>query len=56
MIFIGKPIQILDRQEQVLHSNSIPLIDVLWQHHSTEEVTWVRDYEIHEKYLHPFDS
>ena len=35
-----EPVQILDRQEQVLRNKTIPLVKVLWRSHSIEEATW----------------
>ena len=35
-----RPIQILDRRDQVLRGRTIPLVKVLWKHHGTEEATW----------------
>ncbi|TYK00876.1 Chromo domain-containing protein [Cucumis melo var. makuwa] len=35
-----EPVQILDGKEQVLRNKTIPLIKVLWRHHSVEEATW----------------
>ncbi|XP_016676304.1 uncharacterized protein [Gossypium hirsutum] len=34
-----EPIQFLDCDVKVLHRKSIPLVEVLWRNHSTEEVT-----------------
>src|SRR5262249_39102481 len=44
------PIRILDRKTQELRSKSIPLVKVLWQHHSFEEATWELEDEIRKKY------
>ena len=35
-----KPIQVLDRKEQVLRSKVISLVNILWQYHGMEEATW----------------
>ncbi|KAA0067053.1 Chromo domain-containing protein [Cucumis melo var. makuwa] len=35
-----KPIQILEKKEQVLRNKVIPLVKVLWRNHNTEEATW----------------
>ncbi|KAL6141676.1 hypothetical protein ACLB2K_059964 [Fragaria x ananassa] len=35
-----EPIQILDRNEQVLRNKTIPLVKVLWRSHQVEEATW----------------
>lgn len=31
--------RILDSKDNVLHTNKIPLVKVLWRNHSAEEVT-----------------
>ena len=45
-----RPIQILDRKEQVLRTKTIPLVKVLWQHHGVEEATWELESAIRERY------
>ena len=45
-----RPIQILDRKEQVLQTKSIPLMKVLWQHHNIEEATWELEEAIWVRY------
>ena len=34
------PIEILDKKEQVLRTNTIPLVKVFWDHHGVEKATW----------------
>ena len=45
-----KPIQVLDRKEQVLRSKVIPLVKVLWQYHDMEEATWELEASIRDRY------
>ena len=45
-----RPIQILDRRDQVLRNKVIPLVKILWLHHGAEEATWELETEIHSKY------
>ncbi|XP_022857389.1 uncharacterized protein LOC111378425 [Olea europaea var. sylvestris] len=45
-----KPVQILDRKEQVLHSKNIPLVKVLWRNHVVEEATWKNKEQIRSQY------
>ena len=45
-----RPIQILDRREQVLRGKTIPLVRVLWNHHGVEESTWEREDETRSTY------
>ncbi|PKA56239.1 hypothetical protein AXF42_Ash011168 [Apostasia shenzhenica] len=37
--YIEKPIGILDRKDQVLRNKTIPLVKILWQHHTSDEAT-----------------
>ena len=34
------PVRLLDREERVLRSRTIPFVKVVWSHHSDEDVTW----------------
>ena len=45
-----KPIQVLDRKEQVLRNKVIPLVKILWQYHGVEEATWELEASIRERY------
>ncbi|MGV7994833.1 hypothetical protein PJP12_29620 [Mycobacterium kansasii] len=40
----------LDRKEQVLRSKVIPLVNVLWTHHTEEKATWETEAEVHKNY------
>ena len=35
-----QPMQIVDRREQILRNNVIPLVKVLWGNHGIKEATW----------------
>jgi hypothetical protein len=35
-----KPIRILDRNEQVLSTKTIPIVQALWCNHGVEEASW----------------
>ena len=52
--FEEKPLEILDRCDQVLRGKTIHLVKMLWSHHGMEEATWEREYEIWAKYPHLF--
>ena len=49
-----RPVQILDRKEQVLRNKRIPLVKVLWMNHGVEEATWEREDQIQTQYPHLF--
>ncbi|XP_017647736.1 uncharacterized protein LOC108487911 [Gossypium arboreum] len=40
LTFEEEPVQILDQDVKVLRRKSIPLVNVLWHNHSSEEATW----------------
>ena len=48
--FEERPIQILDRRDQVLRGKTIQLVKVLWSHHGVEEATWEREADIRTRY------
>ncbi|KAH9722450.1 Endonuclease [Citrus sinensis] len=50
MSYEEQPIEIVDRDEQVLRNRVIPLVKVRWMNHSIEEATWEREAEMLEKY------
>ena len=43
-------IQVLDRRDQVLRSNVIPFVKILWQYLGVDEATWVLEALICERY------
>ncbi|XP_052197273.1 uncharacterized protein LOC127804449 [Diospyros lotus] len=50
------PISIVTREVQRLRNKDIPLVKVLWQHHSVEEATWEREDDMRSKYPQLFDD
>jgi len=40
------PIHIITQEVRKLHNKKIPLVKVLWQHHSVKEATWKREDEM----------
>ena len=47
-------VRILDHEERVLQSHSIPFVKVAWSHHSSEDATWEREDRMRELYPHLF--
>ena len=43
-------VQIVDRKEQVLRSNVIPLVKVLWRNHEREATTWELEAQMRRQY------
>ena len=50
-----RPVQILDRKEQVLRKKTIPLVKVLWRNHAIEEATWEPEEQMRAQHPHLFD-
>ncbi|XP_043699953.1 uncharacterized protein LOC122650618 [Telopea speciosissima] len=56
MTYEEKPVQILDRKDQVLRNRSIPLVKVLWRNHAIEEASWEWEEDIRAKYPEIFTN
>ncbi|XP_052883528.1 uncharacterized protein LOC108465366 [Gossypium arboreum] len=54
LTFDEEPVQILNRDIKVLRRKSIPLVEVLWQNHSSEEATWEPEEAVRQQYPHLF--
>ncbi|XP_040948627.1 uncharacterized protein [Gossypium hirsutum] len=50
LTFEEEPVQILERDVKVLRKKSIPLLNVLWHNHSTEEATWESEDMMRQQY------
>ena len=48
--FDEAPIKILVSKVKQLRTKSIPMLKVLWQHHSSEEATWEREEYMRNRY------
>ena len=48
------PVRLMDREERVLRSRSIPFVKVAWNHHSDEDATWEREDRMRELHPHLF--
>ena len=49
-----RPVQIVDRKDQVLRNKVIPLVNVLWMNNDREEATWEREDQMQTQYLYLF--
>ena len=54
--FDEEPKAILDREIRQLRSKQVPLVKVLWQHHSMEEATWEPESTMRVQYPQLFSS
>ena len=49
-----RPVQIVDRKDQVLRNKVIPLVKVLWMNHGIEEATWEHEDQMQTQYPNLF--
>ena len=49
-------VQIVDRKEQVLRSQVIPLVKVLWKNHEREAATWEPEVQMRRQYPQLFSD
>ena len=49
-----RPVQIVNRKDQVLRNKVIPLVKVLWMNHNREEATWEHEDQMQTQYPHLF--
>ena len=54
--FDEEPKAILDREVKQLRNKQVPLVKVLWQHHSMEEATWEPESTMRAQYPQLFNS
>ena len=54
MTYEERPVQIVDRKDQVLRNKVIPLVKVLRMNHGREEATWEREDQMQTQYPHLF--
>ena len=50
------PVQIVDRNEQVLRSKVIPLVKVMWRNHEREAATWESEVQMRRQYPQLFSD
>ena len=54
--YIEEPVQILDSRIKQLRNRRIPMVKILWRHHSKEEATWETVEKMKEAYPRLFDT
>ncbi|KAL6137810.1 hypothetical protein ACLB2K_063099 [Fragaria x ananassa] len=55
LTYEDEPVQILDRNEQVLRNKTIPLVKVLWRNQQIEEATWELEEQMKQQYPYLFE-
>jgi hypothetical protein len=56
LTYIEKPTQILETADRVTQRSTIRICKVKWDHHSKEEATWEREYDLKAKYPDLFSN
>ena len=54
--YVETPVQILDRQDRVLRSKTIPFVKVKWSNHSENEATWELEENMRKSYPNLFTT
>ncbi|XP_039155602.1 uncharacterized protein LOC120287026 [Eucalyptus grandis] len=54
VLYVENPVQIMDWKDLILHTKTIPLVKVIWQHHGTEGATWKSENSMGQRYPYPF--
>ncbi|GJY81012.1 hypothetical protein Tco_0493763 [Tanacetum coccineum] len=52
--FVEELVEIIDREVKQLKQSRIPIVKVRWNSKRGLEFMWEREYQIHDKYPHPF--
>lgn len=50
LTYLKQPVEIIDRREKQLRNQTIPIVRVMWRHHSPGESTWEREDKMRELY------
>jgi hypothetical protein len=56
MTYEEEPEQILDREVRQLRNKQIPMVKILWKHHTPREATWETEESLRQQYPHIFVS
>ena len=50
MSYKEKPIQVLDKKDEIFRTKMVPLVKVLWRNSKSEEAVWELEMDMREKY------
>ena len=50
LIYVERPVAILEREKKILWNKEIPLVKVQWEHRRRSEWTWEPEAEMQEHY------
>ena len=56
LTYVEEPVEIIDHKTKQLRNREIPLVKVLWRHHSKEEATWETEENMRRRYPHLFEQ
>lgn len=54
--FEEQPVRVLDSEEWVLRTKTIPMVKILWKHHGEDEATWETEADMRRLYPALFPS
>jgi hypothetical protein len=55
LTYMEELVRIMDKNEQVLHTKTIPIVKVLWCNHGVEEASWEVEHDMQSHYPHLFE-
>jgi hypothetical protein len=55
LTYVEEPVRIMDKNEQVLCTKTIPIVKVLWHNHGVKEASWEAEHDMRSRYLHLFE-
>ena len=53
--YVEEPMKIVDKNKQVLHTMTIPIVKVLWHNHGIKEASWEVEHDMRSRYQHLFE-
>ena len=56
LTYVEEPVEIVGHKTKQLRNREIPLVKVLWRHHSKEEATWETEENMRRRYPHLFEK
>jgi hypothetical protein len=55
LTYVEEPVKIMDKKEQVLCTETIPIVKVLWHSHGVKEASWEAEHDMQSRYPHLFE-
>jgi hypothetical protein len=55
LTYVEEPVKIMDKKEQVLCTETIPIVKVLCHSHGVKEASWEAEHDMQSRYPHLFE-